>query len=88
MLFGDGPSRSGWGKLCANAIDNAAGRTVPIAATRIYELSFFTGFGVSSVVYYVLNRLFPVVGAAAAFEEIDVSGYESMPKKLSVFEET
>lgn len=27
----------------------AVGTTVPLAATRIYELSFFTGFGVSSV---------------------------------------
>ncbi|KAF8843912.1 NCS1 nucleoside transporter family [Paxillus ammoniavirescens] len=54
----------------------ATGRTVPVAATRIYELSFFTGFGVSSLVYYVLNRLFPVVGAAEVFEEVDVSGYE------------
>jgi len=64
----------------------ATGRTVPVAATRIYELSFFTGFGVSSIAYYVLNRLFPVVGAAAAFEEIDVSGYESKSTK-SKFEE-
>ena len=56
---------------------------MPISATRIYELSFFTGFGVSSIVYYVLNRLFPVVGAAAAFEEVDVSGYESKSTKLA-----
>jgi NCS1 family nucleobase:cation symporter-1 len=58
------------------AVSHSAGRTVPVAATRIYELSFFTGFGVSSLVYYVLNRLFPVVGAAEVFEEVDVSGYE------------
>ncbi|KAN0084349.1 Permease for cytosine/purines, uracil, thiamine, allantoin domain containing protein [Tylopilus felleus] len=62
----------------------ATGRTVPIVATRIYELSFFTGFGVSSVVYYVLNRLFPVVGAAEVFEEVDVSGYESKSTKGDV----
>ncbi|KAG8216772.1 hypothetical protein J3R82DRAFT_7016 [Butyriboletus roseoflavus] len=68
-------------KRCTNANANVsgelpchkAGRVVPIAATRIYEVAFFTGFGVSSIVYYVLNRLFPVVGAATAFEEIDVS---------------
>jgi NCS1 family nucleobase:cation symporter-1 len=53
-----------------------AGRVVPLAATRIYELSFFTGFGVSALVYWTLNRVFPVVGAADTFEEIDVSGYE------------
>ncbi|KAG0706917.1 permease for cytosine/purines, uracil, thiamine, allantoin-domain-containing protein [Suillus ampliporus] len=54
----------------------ATGRTVPLAATRIYDLSFFTGFGVSAVVYWALNRIFPVIGAADRFEEIDVSGYE------------
>jgi NCS1 family nucleobase:cation symporter-1 len=53
-----------------------AGRTVPLAATRIYQLSFFTGFGVSAIVYWALNRVFPVIGAADTFEEIDVSGYE------------
>jgi NCS1 family nucleobase:cation symporter-1 len=53
-----------------------AGREVPLAATRIYELSFFTGFGVSAFVYWTLNRFFPVVGAADTFEEIDVSGYD------------
>ncbi|KAG0706915.1 NCS1 nucleoside transporter family [Suillus ampliporus] len=54
----------------------ATGRIVPLAATRIYDLSFFTGFGVSAVVYWALNRVFPVIGAADRFEEIDVSGYE------------
>jgi len=28
----------------------ATGRTVSLAATRIYEMSFFTGFGVSSLI--------------------------------------
>jgi len=56
-------------------IPSIAGREVPLVATRIYELSFFTGFGVSSIVYYVLNRLFPIIGAAEKFEEVDVSGY-------------
>ena len=53
-----------------------AGRTVPLVATRIYELSFFTGFVVSAVIYWALNRIYPVPGAADTFEEIDVSGYE------------
>lgn len=53
-----------------------AGRTVPIAATRIYEMSFFTGFGVSAIVYYLLNVAFPVPGKYANFEEIDVSEEE------------
>ncbi|KIM47162.1 hypothetical protein M413DRAFT_422927 [Hebeloma cylindrosporum] len=51
----------------------ATGRTVPLAATRIYQMSFFTGFGVSAIIYYLLNRLFPVPGASAKFEELDVS---------------
>ena len=79
-------------KHCTDTIDDAsrgspccqAGRTVPVAATRIYELSFFTGFGVSCIVYYALNRLFPVVGAAAVFEEIDVSEYEGKSMEAHV----
>jgi len=59
-----------------------AGRTVPLAATRIYELSFFTGFGVSAIVYWALNRAFPVIGAADTFKEIDVSGYERTARSL------
>lgn len=38
----------------------AVGVTVPIAATRLYELSFFTGFFTSSIVFYILNRIWPV----------------------------
>ncbi|KAH7925097.1 NCS1 nucleoside transporter family [Leucogyrophana mollusca] len=51
------------------------GRPVPVAAIHIYDLSFFTGFGTSAIVYWALNRVFPVQGASAKFEEIDVSGY-------------
>ncbi|KAG2059596.1 hypothetical protein BDR06DRAFT_927579 [Suillus hirtellus] len=52
------------------------GIPVPAAATHIFDLSFFTGFGTSSIVFYILSRMFPVPGAADTFEEIDVSGYE------------
>ncbi|GAA5964063.1 hypothetical protein JCM21900_005150 [Sporobolomyces salmonicolor] len=38
----------------------AVGRTVPLAATHIYELSWFVGFGISALIYYVLCRLFPL----------------------------
>ena len=53
----------------------ATGRTVPFAATRIYEMSFFTGFGVSALIYWSLNLLFPVRGSSecTAFKEVDVS---------------
>ncbi|KAI0716451.1 permease for cytosine/purines, uracil, thiamine, allantoin-domain-containing protein [Earliella scabrosa] len=56
----------------------ATGQQVPLAATRIYQMSFFTGFGVSALVYYTLNKLFPVrgVGECARFEEVDVSAHE------------
>ncbi|KAF8637764.1 hypothetical protein AX17_002589 [Amanita inopinata Kibby_2008] len=54
----------------------ATGRTVPIVATRIYQMSFFTGFGVSSIIYLLLNRLFPVVGKMAEFEEVDLTAYD------------
>lgn len=36
-------------------------------------MSFFTGFGVSSLVYYGLNMAFPVRGAHKVFHEVDVS---------------
>ncbi|KAG1736145.1 permease for cytosine/purines, uracil, thiamine, allantoin-domain-containing protein [Suillus paluster] len=52
------------------------GVPVPVAATHIFDLSFFTGFGTSGIVYYILNRIFTVPGASDIFEEIDVSGYE------------
>jgi NCS1 family nucleobase:cation symporter-1 len=55
----------------------ATGRTVPIAATHIYELSFFTGFGVSSLIYILLNLAFPVPGRYSKFEEVDLSNYTS-----------
>ncbi|KDQ58522.1 hypothetical protein JAAARDRAFT_155037 [Jaapia argillacea MUCL 33604] len=51
----------------------ATGRTVPIAATHIYQMSFFTGFGVSSLIYFLLNIVFPVPGKSSQFEEVDVS---------------
>ncbi|KAF9528685.1 permease for cytosine/purines, uracil, thiamine, allantoin-domain-containing protein [Crepidotus variabilis] len=53
----------------------ATGRTVPLAATRIYQMSFFTGFGVSALIYYLLNRAFPVPGLSKEFEEVDVSNF-------------
>ena len=52
-----------------------AGTNVPLAATRIYQMSFFTGFGVSALLYYVLNRIFPVQGMYADFKEEDLSNF-------------
>jgi NCS1 family nucleobase:cation symporter-1 len=36
-------------------------------------MSFFTGFGVSALIYYFLNVVFPIPGKYAIFEEVDVS---------------
>ena len=38
----------------------AVGTPVPMGATYIYRLNFFTGFIVSGLVYYLLCRFFPV----------------------------
>ncbi|EED78413.1 predicted protein, partial [Postia placenta Mad-698-R] len=51
----------------------ATGRDVPLAATRIYSMSFFTGISVSAVVYWALNLLFPTHDASRTFKEVDES---------------
>ncbi|GAA5950164.1 hypothetical protein JCM3765_004222 [Sporobolomyces pararoseus] len=38
----------------------ACGGEVSLAATRIYQLSWFVGFGVSAIVYVVLCKIFPL----------------------------
>lgn len=55
-----------------------AGRNVPLSATRIYQMSFFTGFGVSALIYVALNILFPVPGCSVKrkFWETDLSNYQ------------
>jgi NCS1 family nucleobase:cation symporter-1 len=54
----------------------ATGRDVPLAATRIYQMSFFTGFGVSCLLYLLLNKIWPPPGKYDTFEEIDLSANE------------
>jgi hypothetical protein len=51
----------------------AAGRTVPLVATRICQMSFFTGFGVSSLMYYGLSVAFTSPGSFQHFKEVDLS---------------
>lgn len=71
--------------ICINVVGFAgvAGQTVPLSATRIYDMSWFTGFGVSALVYYVLSRVFPPRGIQTGqrFEEIDESGMEDEIQK-------
>jgi len=67
--------------LCGIAINvvgfaGAVGTSVPLGATRVYELSFFTGFGVSSIVYITLNHFFPTPGSWKHFEEVDESDFQ------------
>ena len=38
-------------------------------------MAFFTGFGVSSLIYYVLSRIWPSPGAFQKWEEIDESEF-------------
>jgi len=46
-------------------------------------MSFFTGFGMSMVIYLLLNWAFPVPGRFETFEEVDVSGWENDDKSDS-----
>lgn len=72
--------------LATDRLSTLAHHNVPLAATRIYQMAFFTGFGVSAIIYYVLNRIWPTPGAFQKFEEIDESEFaerqqEAMEKK-------
>ncbi|KAF8299891.1 NCS1 nucleoside transporter family [Clavulina sp. PMI_390] len=51
---------------------------IPIAAIRIYELAFLTGFGTSMLFYVSLNYFFPPRGVdlRKSFEEIDETNWE------------
>lgn len=48
----------------------AVGNDVPIGATYIYNINFFTGFIVSSGMYYLLCRFFPVPAVSERWMEV------------------
>ncbi|KAI9844677.1 MAG: hypothetical protein M1837_005419 [Sclerophora amabilis] len=48
----------------------AIGRQVPVGAQYIYNLNFFCGFIVSSGVYYLLCRFFPVPATSTTWMEV------------------
>jgi nucleobase:cation symporter-1, NCS1 family len=50
----------------------ACGATVPIGAQYIYNVDYIAGFVVSSVVYYLLCRLFPITATSPVWNEVDV----------------
>lgn len=62
----------------------ATGRPVPLVAIRIYQLAFFTGLIVSSLVYWGLTVVFPVPGMADSFKEVDESGYLEQIEEKSI----
>ncbi|KAB2576344.1 putative uracil permease protein [Lasiodiplodia theobromae] len=48
----------------------AIGREVPIGATYIYNVNFFAGFLVSSIMYWGLCRLFPIPATSDTWMEV------------------
>lgn len=50
----------------------AVGQKVPAGAQYIYNLNYFTGFLVSTVVYYLLVRLLPIPGMGTYWNEVDI----------------
>lgn len=51
-------------------------------------MSFFTGFGVSALVYYTLNVIYPAAGAHATFQEVDLSAEEDFNVKQNIHVES
>ncbi|ELU45939.1 uridine permease Fui1 [Rhizoctonia solani AG-1 IA] len=45
------------------------------ASIKWHSSLFASGFGVSSIIYYVLNRIWPSPGSWQTFEEVDESGW-------------
>ncbi|PYH99648.1 hypothetical protein BO71DRAFT_171481 [Aspergillus ellipticus CBS 707.79] len=50
----------------------AVGRSVPVGAQYIYNINYISGIVVSSVMYYVLTRLFPIPATSDKWNEVHV----------------
>lgn len=50
----------------------AVGRDVPVGAQYIYNINYFSGFIVSSTVYFILTRIFPIPATSDTWNEVDV----------------
>lgn len=48
------------------------GRKVPIGATYIYNINYFSGFIISGGMYYILTRISPVPATSASWNEVDI----------------
>ncbi|KAF2172817.1 hypothetical protein M409DRAFT_62500 [Zasmidium cellare ATCC 36951] len=59
--------------ICINVVGfaGAVGATVPVGATYVYNLNFFGGFIVSTAVYYLLCRLWPIPACSDTWLEVD-----------------
>ncbi|KAI9367813.1 permease for cytosine/purines, uracil, thiamine, allantoin-domain-containing protein [Aspergillus egyptiacus] len=49
----------------------AVGRDVPVGAQYIYNVNYFSGFIVSSVMYYILTRIFRLEATSDTWHEVD-----------------
>ncbi|KAL2869289.1 nucleobase cation symporter-1 family protein [Aspergillus lucknowensis] len=47
----------------------AVGRKVPVGAQYIYNVNYLSGFIISSVVYFILTRFFPVIATSDTWNE-------------------
>jgi NCS1 family nucleobase:cation symporter-1 len=47
------------------------GVTVPIGATYVYRLNFFTGFIAASSIYYLLCKFYPIPATSDHWLELD-----------------
>ncbi|KAJ3055233.1 hypothetical protein HK097_011116 [Rhizophlyctis rosea] len=61
-------------------VGDVSGKPIPIGALRIYQLAFFTGFGLSSIVYYVLCRIWPIPGMETSGWHEDLEYEPDMPR--------
>lgn len=58
----------------------AVGATVPSGASYIFDLNYFTGFGVAVGVYYVLCSFFPVPATSKVWMELGVEDEDFRPQ--------
>ena len=54
----------------------AVGTPVPIGATYVYRLNFFTGFIVSGGIYYILCRVVPVPATSPTGKWLEIGDFE------------
>ncbi|RAL07164.1 nucleobase cation symporter-1 family protein [Aspergillus homomorphus CBS 101889] len=63
----------------------AVGREVPVGAQYLYNINYFSGFVVSSVMYYALTRFFPIPATSEKWHEVKVEGVLSIAEGEEVY---